>query len=205
MKKDWKKLIKNLILVAFFIFPLAYLFAQNCPEKTTVNGPTSITFVGGVADLGGDNEAKVWFEYGTSSGNYVFQTEKITVRELGKYCITVSNLTPCTTYYYRAAMENKAGPSYGAELSKTTSCEESSTTTGKVLGATASPTGFNGKLLGELIVLPFVFSFLLLILFKPYIFEFENWLELKKIKFRENFSKKILEMKISKIKANRKL
>lgn len=204
MKRNIKKLLK-LFYFLFFPFFAFGVFAQDCPEKTTVNGPNSITFVGGVVDMGGDNSANVWFEYGTSSGNYIFKTEKITLNKPEKYCITVSNLQPCTTYYYRAAMENKAGPSYGAELTKTTVCSENQTTSQKVLGAaTVSPTGIKTKLFFELLVLPFIFAGLLVILFRPHIFAFEEWLELKKNSFRKISSKKILEMKINKIKINEK-
>lgn len=204
MKQNIKKIKKLLCFFVFFIFAFN-VFAQECPERTTVNGQDSITFVGGVVDMGGDTSATVWFEYGTSPGNYTFKTEKITLNKPEKYCITVSNLQPCTTYYYRAAMENKAGPSYGAELSKSTACPEQSTSSEKVLGiATASPTGTIKKIFLELLIIPFIFAGLLVILFKPHIFAFEEWLELKKNSFRKISSEKILEMKINKIKINEK-
>ena len=200
-----EKTIKIILIFAGFLVILPFLFdralAENCPEKTTVNGPTSITFVGGVVDLGGDTEAKVWFEYGTSSGNYTFQTQKLTVTQPGKYCITVSNLTPCTTYYYRAAMENKSGPSYGAELSKTTPCQSQ----GQVLGvATAQPTGFAKKILQDFLLLPLLISFFFVFALKNHLIKWEEWTEKRKREYQKFKSEKLLRSKIAQIKLKEK-
>jgi hypothetical protein len=169
-----------------------------------VNGPTSITFVGGVADLGGDTQAFVWFEYGTSSGNYTFKTEKKIVTQLGKYCITVTNLQPCTTYYYRAAMENRAGPSYGAELSKTTFCVGQSTS-GQVLGvATQVSTGLIQTILSDYLLLPLLFSLFLVFVFKSHILRWEEWLEERNREYQKFKSEKLLKWKIAQIKLKEK-
>jgi hypothetical protein len=186
----------NFIMIGLILFSFSRVMAQSCPEKTTVNGPKSITFVGGVADLGGDTQASVWFEYGTSSGNYTFKTEKKVVTQTGKYCITVDNLQPCTTYYYRAAMENQAGPSYGAELSKMTTCQEK-----KVLGAaTAENTGIIETIFLDYLFLPLISALFLIFIFKNDIFRLERWLNIRKNEYQEYKSKKILEKKIKKIK-----
>lgn len=196
------KRINKKIFLIFLIFLLFILKKESlsleCPEKTTVKTQNSVVFVLGVADMGGDTEAKVWFEYGTSSGNYSFQTEKLTVYQTGKYCLEVSNLTPCTTYYYRAAMENKAGPSFGEEKTITLPCQN------QVLGAaTQAPTGKTKKILIEFLFFPFLVSFLVLILFSRFIFDFENWLNSKKIEIRKITSQKILEAKIAKEKVKK--
>jgi len=180
--------------------------AQTCPEKTTVNGPTSITFVGGITDLGGDTQAYVWFEYGTSSGNYTFKTEKKIVTQLGKYCITVNNLQPCTTYYYRAAMENKAGPSYGAELTKTTPCTGQTTSSGQVLGiATAQPTGLIKTIFSDFLLFPLLIASFLLFVFKSHILKWEEWLDERKKEYQKFKSEKLLRLKVSQIKLKEKL
>jgi hypothetical protein len=202
--KKIKKTILNLTIGATLIFA-TFAFAQTCPETTTVNGPTSITFVGGVADLGGDTQAFVWFEYGTSPGNYAFKTEKKTVTQLGKFCITVSNLQPCTTYYYRAAMENKAGPSYGAELTKTTPCSGESTSSGKVLGvATQAKTGIIKTIFSDYLIFPLLTSAFLVFVLKSHIIKWEEWLDKRREEYQKYKSEKLLRLKIAKIKLKEK-
>jgi len=206
MKTKIKKIILASITIGLIISIGGKAIAQTCPERTTVNGPTSITFVGGVADLGGDTQASVWFEYGTSSGNYTFKTEKKIVTQLGKYCITVTNLQPCTTYYYRAAMENRAGPSYGAELSKTTPCFGSeSTSSGKVLGiATKETTGIIKTLFGDYLLFPLLSASFLVFAFKSHIIKWEEWLDKRKQEYQRYKSEKLLRMKILQIKFKEK-
>jgi hypothetical protein len=199
-----KKFVLGVIIGLVFSVGLRAI-AQNCPETTTVNGPTSITFVGGVADLGGDTQAYVWFEYGTSSGNYNFKTEKKIVTQLGKFCNTVSNLQPCTTYYYRAAMENKAGPSYGAELTRTTPCSGESTSSGKVLGAaTQAQTGIIKTIFSDYLIFPLLTSTFLVLAFKSHIIKWEEWLDKRREEYQKYKSEKLLRLKIAKIKLKEK-
>jgi hypothetical protein len=199
-----KKFVLGLIIGLLFSLGLKAL-AQNCPETTTVNGERSITFVGGVADLGGDTQASVWFEYGTSSGNYTFKTEKKIITQLGKYCITVSDLQPCTTYYYRAAMENKAGPSYGAELTRTTLCSRESTSSGKVLGvATQVQTGIIKTIFSDYLIFPLLTSTFLVFVFKSHIIKWEEWLDKRSEEYQKYKSEKLLRLKIAKIKLKEK-
>jgi hypothetical protein len=204
MKLKAKKFVL-FVLLSCLIFFGEKIIAQSCPEATTVNGPNSITFVGGLADLGGDEQAYVWFEYGTSSGNYTFKTEKKLMTQLGKYCITVTDLQPCTTYYYRAVMENKAGPSYGGELSKTTLCSNQATSSGKVLGAaTQQSTGLIKTIFSEFLFLPLLIASFLTFAFKSHIIRWEEWLEERKKEYQKFKSEKLLKFKISKIKVKEK-
>lgn len=74
-----------------------------------------------------------------------------------------------------------------------------------VAGAsTEVSTGFNLKLIFEILFIPFFVAGLLTLLFKPYIFEFEDWLQLKQIKFRELASKTLLQLKIAQIRIKEK-
>lgn len=95
-----------------------------CPSKTTAEY-NEITFVGRILDLGQDDKVYVWFEYGTSTNN-MKQTEKISRRETGIYCQKITNLNPCTTYYYKAGIQNKHGTVYGEIKTIQTKCIESS-------------------------------------------------------------------------------
>ena len=120
-KRNEKLILKSLLLTAVFLgLGSGLLFAdfasaQNCPANTTVSG-TTVLFVGELTDMGGDASTLVWFEYGQSTA-YGQTTVERNLTVPGFYCITVTGLTPNTTYYYRAAAKNSAGTSYGAQMS----------------------------------------------------------------------------------------
>ena len=110
-----------LILILSGTFALAnFALAQSCPNVTTVTG-TTVNFVGEVTDMGGDSTVTGWFEYGQTTGYGQTTSQKI-LSQLGIYCITVSNLSPCTAYHYRAAAQNSAGTTFGENKTFTTSC-----------------------------------------------------------------------------------
>ncbi len=94
--------------------------AQSCPSNTTV-GDTWATLVGEVTDTGGDPNLEVWFQWGPTPnlGNetpHQFRTGP------GLFCSTITGLTPCQTYHFRAVAKNSAGTSYGEIRSFTTRC-----------------------------------------------------------------------------------
>jgi len=124
--KKKKNLFLGFIFLGILILPV-FAFAENCPSMTTVTG-TEVNFVGELTDLGGDSFSSVWFEYGKGS-NYDRQTIEKNLTQPGVYCINVSDLSPCTTYYYRAAARNSAGTSYGETKTFTTRCGSSYVTT----------------------------------------------------------------------------
>ncbi len=179
-------------LLAIFVFGLPFFaFALDCPSETTVKDSQTILFVGQVADMGGDKEVFVWFEYGTSSQNYTQKTQELRMTKPGKYCIEVSNLQPCTTYYYRAGMRNKAGEVFGQEKSKTTLCE-------KVLGeATTAPTGFSDSFFFSLF-LPLILAGALVFFLRSKILNWEKFLEKKEIEWRKFKAPRELQQKIKK-------
>lgn len=140
-------IISTLISSALFLISNSALAQDTCPEKTKVEG-RNIIFVGEVVDMGGDEKVVAFFEYGTSSGKYTQRTQEITLDKPQKYCIKVENLEPCTTYYYRAGMRNKAGESFGAEKEIKTECQ------GQVLGTTTPTqysTGISDGILNSLV------------------------------------------------------
>lgn len=108
-----------LILMGVLAFA-NFALADSCPNITTVSG-TTVTFVGELTDTGGDTTTVVWFEYGKSQ-SYGLKTSEKVLTQAGRFCITVSNLEPCTTYHYRAAARNSSGTSYGENKSFTTTC-----------------------------------------------------------------------------------
>jgi uncharacterized repeat protein (TIGR01451 family) len=122
-----KKITKNCILLTVLliggsVFNFNFAMAQSCPSVTTVNG-TSVTFSGELTDMGGDTVTYVWFEYGQTS-SLGQKTSEQSLTNTGLYCVTVSDLNPSTTYYYRAGARNAGGTSYGEIKSFTTGAVE---------------------------------------------------------------------------------
>ena len=123
-----KKTMKNNIIVIAAVLLgtlLSFNFAsaQSCPSLTSVDG-TAVNFVGELTDTGGDSYTITWFEYGKTK-SYGQKTSEQTLTQTGLYCITVSNLSPCTIYNYRAVAKNTAGTSYGENKTFTTTCDSS--------------------------------------------------------------------------------
>ena len=107
------------VLTGTLVFS-GFVFADSCPNITTVTG-TTVNFVGEITDMGGDSTVTGWFEYGQSV-SYGQTAPQKTLSQLGNYCITVSGLSPCTTYHYRAVAQNSAGTAYGDDKTFTTTC-----------------------------------------------------------------------------------
>lgn len=108
------------LLVLFLLLNFNFSQAQiRCPLKTTASY-RFITFIG-KAGLGGDKSVDAWFEYGVNKDN-LKATQKLTLKQDGIYCLRVTKLKPCTTYYYRAVAENSAGINYGELKSIKTLC-----------------------------------------------------------------------------------
>lgn len=117
-------LLISLLVVSFFVDLNLARSQSSCPSNTqfTMN---SATLVGEVSDNGGDPNMTVWFEWGTtiSLGNSTPQ-QSVTVSSVPyRFCANISNLTPCTTYYYRAVGRNSAGTVQGGINSFTTVCQ----------------------------------------------------------------------------------
>lgn len=100
-----------LLTIFFLVFIVNFTGAQTCPERTTA-GYDKIIFVGKITSLGNDSKVSAWFEYGIDKNN-LKKTKEIVRNDLGIYCLEVKNLTPCTTYFYRAAVKNEKGTAYG--------------------------------------------------------------------------------------------
>jgi uncharacterized repeat protein (TIGR01451 family) len=123
MEKIKKNLAFSFLVLVFGIFAFAdFASAQSCPYNTTVEG-TSVTFVGELTDLGGDASTSTWFEYGITS-NLNKKTNERILTQPGIYCISLSGLETCTTYYYRAVAKNSIATSYGEVKTFTTSCKD---------------------------------------------------------------------------------
>lgn len=123
--------IKTLVILilAFYLLFLGVVvklqtFAQSsCPANTTFTH-TAATLVGQINDTGGDRSITAWFEWGEtqslgrSTSKQYLRVDNVPYR----FCSSISNLTPCTTYYYRAVAQNSGGTSYGDTMSFTTLC-----------------------------------------------------------------------------------
>jgi hypothetical protein len=73
---------------------------------------------GRLDSLGGDEDCDVWFEWGTSSGAYLYDTDSSIMGVTGLFNFDLKEkLDPDTTYYFRAAAKNDIGFGYGLEES----------------------------------------------------------------------------------------
>ena len=107
-------------IILFSSLNFAQANTTNCPANTTFQ-ETTATLVGNVTNDGGDPNSEVWLEYGQTT-SYGSQTAHDHRYGVGPFCEPVYNLTPCTTYHYRAAAKNSAGTSYGGDQTFTTTC-----------------------------------------------------------------------------------
>ena len=102
------------LVFGVFLFP-ATLFAAQAPAVVTgiysTNGDSSVQILGR-ADTGGDIDARVWFEWGTSVslGNRTGSQSIYTITNITEY---LSSLNLNTKYYYRIVAENSQGISRG--------------------------------------------------------------------------------------------
>lgn len=73
----------------------------------------------GTADLDGEKDALVWFEYGTRSSNLSDRTSKKRIDEDDNedFSRTISNLDDNTRYYFRAVIENDGDREHGSIMS----------------------------------------------------------------------------------------
>lgn len=116
--------IKMLLVPTFIaMFVGQYAGAVSYPNVQT-NYPynlqdDSATLSGNVFDLGGDNFATVWFQYGTNQ-NYSYATNHMTLNGTGSFNQNVSGLYANTTYHVRAVAQNRYGINYGQDQIFTT-------------------------------------------------------------------------------------
>jgi len=75
------------------------------------------TLNGRVVDTGGSSSCQVWFEYGTTT-SYGSTTPIMYANST--FSVSITNLQPGKTYHFRAVAKNKAGISYGNDLTFTT-------------------------------------------------------------------------------------
>ena len=102
----------------FTTLELKYPPSVETKQATNID-TTSATLNGYLDDLGGEDQCTVWFEWGTtqSYGYYTYAQNKGDVGPFENY---LTDLTPDTTYHFRAAAQNDQGVSYGEDISFTT-------------------------------------------------------------------------------------
>jgi uncharacterized protein (TIGR02145 family) len=91
-------------------------------NTTSVNNVTASSAIvaGDVISEGGYQNTTRGFCYSTTSNPTITNNTTVCGTGLGVYSDTLQNLTPLTTYYFRAYATNSFGTSYGTELSFTT-------------------------------------------------------------------------------------
>jgi len=92
----------------------------SSPDVETNSGiniqTTSAVLTGYLKDLGGADSCKVWFQWGRNS-SYDNETSHRSQSKIGSFNAGIYNLSPNTTYYFRAVVENSVGNSYGIKRS----------------------------------------------------------------------------------------
>ncbi len=104
------------VVLAFFVVPM-FALAQVKPSIYTggyfpINDYSSVR-IQGRADTGGDVNAEVWVEWGTSSSYLNRRTNKQIITTFSPLFFYLSNINQDTRYYYRVVARNSADISYG--------------------------------------------------------------------------------------------
>ncbi len=91
---------------------------QDAPEVSTrsaINiGDYDADLQGRLDDIGNDNDAQVWFEYGKTT-SYGYTTSQRTKNSTGDFTENISNLSSDTAYHFRAVARNQYGTRYGSD------------------------------------------------------------------------------------------
>ncbi|MEK7612212.1 MAG: hypothetical protein AAB407_02635 [Patescibacteria group bacterium] len=123
----------------------------SAPNITTLSAysieQTSATLQGSANPNG--NSTNAWFEYGTSQslGNTVGNQNVGSGNGSVNYSFSIQNLSPNTTYYFRAVGSNSYGTTQGSILSFTTQANQSSGSAPSATTNSASGVGQNSALL----------------------------------------------------------
>ena len=126
-------------------------FSTPLPSPlVTTNDASSITtssarLNGDLTWLGTAGTVTVSFEWGTSPGSYPHETTSNNVTSTGAFYFDLSDLSPGTTYYYRAKAVGD-GTDYGAEETFATTTTPPSVTTDDASDVTTSSARLNGDL-----------------------------------------------------------
>jgi len=97
--------------------------------------------------------------------------------------------------YGETRLVNEARATVGEETTSDTA-----TIVVKKTGVLAASTGIETKTFFQFLALPLISAILAILVLKPYLIEFDDWLKVKSRDWREVIAKKLLQMKIAKIK-----
>ncbi|MGB9743612.1 MAG: hypothetical protein ACPLW9_02825 [Minisyncoccales bacterium] len=192
-------------VLAAVLIPANLVLAQQCPANTEAS-TTQAILVGEITNPGSDPNLTVWFEYGTTT-NLGNSTPQQSQNGAGLFCYTLTNLTPGTTYYYRAMARNSAGSDSGEIKSFTTATLPQTTpatlpqTTPQVAGAATNvSTGLTNNIFLDSFILPLLSTLLIIWLLRAKIVNLEQWLDKKKKTHQLYKSEKLLNDRLTKIK-----
>ncbi|KAA0005449.1 MAG: PKD domain-containing protein [Thermoplasmata archaeon] len=90
---------------------------------------SSATLNGEITDLGGVTSCQVWFEYGATTS---YGSVTPVMNATSAFSIEIDGLQPGKTYHYRAVAKNKAGISYGNDMTFTTTTLKANVSTKSV-------------------------------------------------------------------------
>lgn len=120
------------IIKLFYIILVGFIFivflnlrnikAQTCTQLSSLN---SATLKGQITNTGGDSDIKTWFNWrpqDSSSWNETPIKNFIVNSVPFEFSYKLSGLSPCTTYEYKAVVQNSAGINEGNIVCFKTSC-----------------------------------------------------------------------------------
>lgn len=114
-------LVLSVFSLMFFSYPaqadLASIYTHPSADLTSNSAVVS----GELSNLGGKTSASIWFEYGQSS-SYGSRTNSQTMSTPGTFQATLTGLSSCTLYHYRAVGDNGNGVAYGVDRTFSTTC-----------------------------------------------------------------------------------
>ncbi len=125
----------------------------SLPQVTTLSA-TGVTYSGatlrGYLNVVGAQKCEIWFVYDTASHSnwqdYAYSTLHKNLTSPSSFSQTIDGLQINTTYHFRAVAKNKAGITYGIDLTFTTHIVKPSVITKQATNVTSSTATLNGEL-----------------------------------------------------------
>jgi len=94
---------------SFLWYPFSNLLAPNVETQPAAFTATTATLYGRLYDFGASSSALVWFKYKKENDENWQETEKETRTQTGDFYVTITGLTPETTYQFRACASHLNG------------------------------------------------------------------------------------------------